>query len=155
MPTMVDRLLETADELLRRRGRSGAARRRAVSTAYYAVFHRLAKLCTESLLGNAPIDSDEYARVYRALQHGAAKQAFDNKALQASDAAKIIGDAFAQLQSEREKADYSPPLRDLFSLKGCEELITLARKACNTVDGLSPAEGRLMTTVLLFKARKP
>lgn len=155
MATMVERLLEAAEELLERGGRSGAARRRAVSTAYYALFHRLAKLCAETLLGDVALDSDEYARVYCALQHGAAKLAFDDKALKAGAKTKLIGDAFALLQSEREKADYAPPLAQLFPLDKCEELLVQARKACGTIDDLEPAERKLLATLLLFRARKP
>jgi hypothetical protein len=49
-PTMVSRLLDAAELLLAHGGRSGAFRRRAVSTAYYAVFHSLAKSSAGALL---------------------------------------------------------------------------------------------------------
>ena len=152
---MVERLLEAAEDLLRRRGKSSAARRRAVSTAYYAVFHRLAKLGAETIVVGASVDSPEYLRVYRALQHGAAKQAFADKELKANVTVKTIGETFAQLQSSREKADYYPPLQTLFSIDECEELIGQARKACETIDNLTEVERRLIVTLLLFKARKP
>ena len=47
--TMVERLLWLADQLSRQSAelKSPVVERRAVSTAYYAVFHALASLCTE------------------------------------------------------------------------------------------------------------
>jgi hypothetical protein len=47
---MVDRLLDLADQMVREGSGSSALRRRAVSTAYYAVFHALAKSCASILL---------------------------------------------------------------------------------------------------------
>jgi uncharacterized protein (UPF0332 family) len=49
--TMVERLLALAEELADKSGKSLTLKRRAVSTAYYAVFHTLAKLCADELLG--------------------------------------------------------------------------------------------------------
>ena len=49
--TMVERLLALAEELAEKSGRGLTLKRRAVSTAYYAVFHALAGLCADELLG--------------------------------------------------------------------------------------------------------
>ncbi|PWB94492.1 hypothetical protein [Methylosinus sporium] len=53
---MIDDLLGLADELAgREAGRpKQASLRRAVATAYYAVFHTLAKLCADQLIGASP-----------------------------------------------------------------------------------------------------
>jgi uncharacterized protein (UPF0332 family) len=45
--TTVERLLALAAELAETSGKSLTLKRRAVSTAYYAVFHALAKLCAD------------------------------------------------------------------------------------------------------------
>jgi uncharacterized protein (UPF0332 family) len=45
--------------------------RRAISSAYYAVFHCLAKNCADLLIGgnNAQRSKPAWAQVYRALEH--------------------------------------------------------------------------------------
>ena len=54
--------------------------RRAVSTAYYAMFHLLAKTCADGMLGgvNASRSNRAWRQVYRALEHGSAKNACKN-----------------------------------------------------------------------------
>ena len=69
-------LIQTA----RRLAESGAAQptkadlRRAVSTAYYALFHCLTAAAADLLTGARP-DSPEWRQVYRALEHGKARSA--------------------------------------------------------------------------------
>ena len=49
--------------------------RRAVSTAYYALFHCLAECCADMIVGGPGSNRNRTAwlRVYRALQHGTAR----------------------------------------------------------------------------------
>ena len=75
--TMVERLVALAEELAEKSGKSLTLKRRAVSTAYYAMFHTLAELCADELLGaGSDTRSEEYIRVYRSLEHGTLKTAF-------------------------------------------------------------------------------
>jgi len=108
--TMVDRLLDLADQMVREGFESSATRRRAVSTAYYAVFHALAKSCASILLRSIDKHSDIYERVYRALDHGPLKNAFMTKdgPLKYRQTLRDIGELVIQLQSERHRADYTP-----------------------------------------------
>ena len=76
MTTMASRLIDAADLLVQEGAHSSAFRRRAVSTAYYAVFHALAKHCADVLLQPIKRNSYEYEQVYRALQLGTLKSAF-------------------------------------------------------------------------------
>src|ERR1700686_1154420 len=99
--SMVSLLLEAADKLAEERPRSSAFKRRAVSTAYYAVFHSLAKLCADTLLQSTDRDTDEYSRVYRALDHGSLKTAFAREPLKDRESLRKIGDLVVSLQSER------------------------------------------------------
>ena len=54
---------------------SQADLRRAVSTAYYAVFHRLAECCAEMLVGSSAtqLTRDMWSQAYRGLDHGRIK----------------------------------------------------------------------------------
>ena len=54
--------------------------RRAVSTAYYAMFHTLANSNANALIGAPKNDDDNAAwnRTHRALEHGAARSRFQH-----------------------------------------------------------------------------
>src|SRR5215831_1344468 len=124
---MVERLLDLADQLVREGRRSSALRRRAVSTAYYAVFHALAKSCASILLPSMDRNSEIYERVYRALDHGPLKTAFMAKAgpLADRDSLQKIGNLVVRLQSERHRADYLPPNPSMF-LDSAKKLVDQA-----------------------------
>lgn len=148
---MVSRLLDAANLLLEHGRRSGAFRRRAVSTAYYAVFHSLAKTCAETLLSDAI--TDEYVRVYRALDHGLLRSAFSQGPLRERTTFREIGNIVTLLQSERHKADYLPPTEGLFGGQQARQLVDQARDVVGRIENLSLADRRVLATHLLFKAR--
>ena len=81
--------------------------RRAVSTAYYAVFHSLAHAAADLLIGRE--SSAAWHQVYRALEHGNAKSACQNKQSMQRFPHEIkeFADAFVALQGARHRADYS------------------------------------------------
>lgn len=153
--TMVDRLFAAAERLLKDKPRSAGFRRRAVSTAYYALFHALAKVCAESLLPGTRKSSPEYERIYRALDHGPLKNAFGQSPLKDDAAIKKIGEAFVQLQSERHRADYMPPDQNMFVPSECVRLIELAKQAANQIEALSEDQRRTLSTFAIFKNRSP
>lgn len=152
--TLVSRLLDAADALLETAPRSSAFRRRAVSTAYYAVFHALAKACADRLL---PVENStrEYERVYRALDHGPLKSAAErerNDLLKGSPRVLDLLDLVVLLQAERERADYLPPVSGVFSLDRTRELIEQARIVVREVESLTDAERDKLAVSLMFKA---
>ena len=71
-------LIETARGLteLSPRRPSQANLRRALSTAYYAVFHSLAGVIADILMGKGR--NEAWHQVYRALEHGSARNACRN-----------------------------------------------------------------------------
>lgn len=152
--TLVSRLLDAADALLEGGPRSSAFRRRAVSTAYYAVFHALAKTCADRFL---PIDRDAkaYERVYRALDHGPLKSTSErerNDLLKGRQDVLDLLDLVVLLHGERERADYLPPVRNVFSYDRAKELIGQARIAVKIVESLSDADRDALAVCLIFKA---
>ncbi len=154
MQTMVGRLLDLADQLVREGVRSSALRRRAVSTAYYAVFHALAKSCAGILLPSIDRSSDAYQRVYRALDHGPLRAAFaPTGPLKDREPLQKIGKVVIQLQSERHRADYMPPSKGFFSPNQVETLIEKARQAVTEIEALSSRDRVALATWLLFKSR--
>ena len=154
MATMVARLLDLADQLARDGAASSALRRRAVSTAYYAVFHALAKSCAGILLPSVDRNSQVYERVYRALDHGPLRAAFTTKGTPLKDRANLqrIGELVVQLQSERHRADYLPPNAGMFR-EEARNLVDQARRAVTEIERLSTGDRIALATWLLFKSR--
>ena len=81
--------------------------RRAVSTAYYAMFHCLAASAADLFIGK--VRSPAWHRTYRALEHGRARsgcrqaQTMREFPMEIRDFAK----AFVELQKARQEADYA------------------------------------------------
>lgn len=88
--------------------------RRGISTAYYAVFHALAKCAADNLVGATKKSrpNKAWVEVYRGLGHGTCKQAC-RKANQINfpDDIHTFADEFVQLHAAREDADYDPYVR--------------------------------------------
>jgi uncharacterized protein (UPF0332 family) len=85
--------------------------KRAVSTAYYALFHALAKSCADSFIGSAKQirTNRAWQQTYRALDHGFAKNACQNPAIsQFPPAISDFAIVFATMQAKRHDADYNP-----------------------------------------------
>lgn len=115
-------LLETSRTLAETRGRANlrkAAMRRAISGAYYSVFHALCFICASELIGWSQ-PNEVLEPIYRLLDHGTAK-----KRLSSRDAAAIgpslsdIGNNFLSLQEARNAADYSHPPCRFATTKRC------------------------------------
>jgi hypothetical protein len=85
--------------------------RRAASTAYYALFHALAKNVADTMAGAVKGHRSEqaWAQAYRGLQHGDARSACEGIRNQnLPQEIKDCADAFVVLQSARHAADYDP-----------------------------------------------
>ncbi|MFN6955541.1 MAG: hypothetical protein ACK4PG_12170 [Acetobacteraceae bacterium] len=118
--SLADDLLQAADLLVGEgRGTTKQARlRRALSTAYYAVFHALCEFVATGLVGGNTKEAPQRARaqVYRALDHHKAKtrlkSLFQNGRfrtdLRFPQAVETFAVAFENLQEERHRADYDP-----------------------------------------------
>lgn len=147
-------LLELAESLAIEGARSRAMKRRAVSTAYYAAFHALVRLCADELAGIARRRTPEYERLYRALDHSQLRTAFISAPLKGHSTLSPLGDIVVKLQTERNRADYLPP-QSLFSASQCVDLIQLARDFVGLLERLDNSERRTLSIYLLFKNRAP
>ncbi len=127
--------------------------RRAVSDAYYSLFHALAFLCADTLVGVTKRSDASWRRVYRSLEHGIAKTELQRKEVRSLDAGiKLIASAFLQLQEERHYADYDPVTR-LRRRADVEQLIRIAEAANAEVKALSEELKVELATTLIFKSR--
>ena len=98
-------LMETARALMERP--TQARLRRAVSTVYYAMFHTLAVTAADLFIGTAR--GPAWHRVYRALEHGRARNACQRGRTMGEFPAGIrkFAKTFTELQTERQQADYA------------------------------------------------
>ena len=76
-----DHLLEQADGLIVPPG-GGAPRqadlRRAISNAYYAVFHAVVTQAADELVGKTNRTTPRYALVYRSIDHSSLRKVCEN-----------------------------------------------------------------------------
>jgi hypothetical protein len=155
MSELESRLIDTAQDLCRRTGKRPreAFMRRAVSTAYYAMFHALCRLCADGLIGGIHARTAPYLRVYRALDHTPAKKILrSNEAASLHPAIAAFGDAFAVLQEMRYRADYDP-LSFRYYFDDTKSYIDLAESAIIGTYAIGQDERRALATLLLFRAR--
>jgi hypothetical protein len=150
---MHDDLLDIAEHLARldeARPRR-ASLRRAISTAYYALFHALAALCADRLVGfSKPWEA--YTPIYRTLDHTKAKEVFKRISGRHSSGITSIGQTFILLQERRHRADYDPsPF--LFGRKETLDLIEQVRQAITQIGKLTDDERLLLATQLVARTR--
>jgi len=128
---VTDDLVATARRLAKAsRGKPRQADlKRAISTAYFALFHALARDTADLLVGVGPSRPDKaWAQAYRALGHGFAKNACGQvRALGFPPAVCACADAFVTLQQARHDADYDP--RHRVSRADAMAAIALAEQA--------------------------
>lgn len=152
---MADDLIEIAKELaLRDAGRpKSTSLRRATSSAYYALFHALAELCADALVGWKepwPVLSP----VYRSLEHAKARSVLNEVRREGPRGSSLesVAVAFAALQDARYDADYNPE-QFRFNRSGTIELIDAAEQAVTAIELLSRDERLSLAVRLIIKPR--
>ena len=152
---LVVQLLALADELAVHGGGRNlrqAALRRAVSSAYYALFHALCYVCSDGLAGWRR--TDLVNQIYRTLDHGTAKRRLgDPLAATINPALQNVGLAFIDLQERRHLADYGPP-GQVFTQTEALALIQKARGAVDSIQQLDP-DARMRLAILLVINKRP
>lgn len=127
--------------------------RRSISSSYYAVFHSLAQLCADQLVGASKRRKEAWRRTYRALEHGFAKSALIEMRKQVADPAlERFVKAFLTLQQERHDADYDP-----HRSYSRADALTHARSAEDAVQALgilSPDLKLELATSVLLRTRR-
>lgn len=110
---ITEELIACAEYLLNRPAsdRTQADVNRAASTYYYALFNELAWTCATLFIGEKPADRGKRAwqQVYRALEHGTAKQKCRGLYISRfPEGIKNFANHFALMQERRHKCDYDP-----------------------------------------------
>lgn len=128
------------------------SRSRAVSTAYYALFHALAEGCARELIG-AWRPWEPFRHVYRSLDHAQARRVLN---LVQRDAAfgvdaRRLAEAFLDLQGQRHSADYDPGYR--VSPVEMADILVQAERATELVFQLSRSERKPLAARLIGRTR--
>ena len=132
--------------------------RRAVSTAYYAIFHCLASSAANLLIGKMGKRSLErhqaaWYQVYRALEHGMAKNACQQKQVLEEFPLEIrrFARSFVDLQQARQRADYALD-GDYYKSDVVAE-IDAAERAIRQFERTDVKDRRSFAAHVLFKRR--
>ena len=139
---------------------SQADLRRAVSTAYYALFHALASNCADMLIGSTPSRRSQQAwrQTYRSPEHRFIKnQCNRNEISRFPPQIRNFASAFVELQNRRHTADYDP-LPDPGATFYRSDVLTLvadAERAINLFNSAGEAHRRAFAAYVLFPLRNP
>lgn len=163
-----DHLLDQADRLMTPPG-GGAPRqadlRRAISNAYYALFHAVVTEAADSLVGRTHRTSSLYALVYRSIDHRSLRRLCEDvtkttlPAKYSRYAPKsgfgvdliALATAVVDLQEKRHLADYDP----LFGVRMSDAVLALAtsRTALLRFRSANRAWRRIFATLLVFSPK--
>jgi len=127
--------------------------RRAVSTAYYALFLSLAKHAADLLVGTGrDRPGKAWSQVHRSLQHGDAKSACQQaRNLGYPEEIKTCSAIFIELQEMRHRADYDPDYR--LTRAVALQAVDMAERAIRSLKAASRTDRKAFAVLLLFKRR--
>ena len=153
-------LIRTARRLIESPGRGQPRQsdlKRAVSTAYYALFHALCLICANGFIGTKPADRSNPAwrQTYRSVAHGLAKSRCTK-----SDTIRLFpsqirnfADEFVKMQRKRHEADYDPLSR--FKLSDVVVAIDAAELAIQQLNDCPMKDRRAFAAWVTMPERKP
>lgn len=153
-----EHLLEQAEKLV---GSRQADIRRAISSAYYALFHAASINAADAVAGTGNRQSERYALVYRSINHSSLSAICDAIAnarpgIQPqggfSTNFRAFAKALTELQRERHRADYDPLAR--FSRTDALVTISTARTAFAHFKTATEEERSVFGSLLLFSRRR-
>lgn len=144
---------------------SDTALRRAVPTAYYALFHKLLRDAAQAFIGPGNETTAGYAILYRGFDHGHMRSVCEalqvpmlkarwRVALKRQAMSQQIQDfaaTFITLQERRHTADYDPAA--MFLASEVLAVVDEAERAIIAFDGAPPIERLDVLAMLMVKAR--
>ena len=153
-------LIAIARQLAAREGRRGRPRQtdlcRAISAAYYAMFHTLARCGADLLAGATRSGRSQPAweQTYRALEHGHARNQCRNQSMVSRFPLDVqdFAEHFANMQLHRQFADYAP-VTD-FDRSRVAYLVDLTERTINLFNGVPTRDRRAFAIYVLFRTRR-
>lgn len=139
--------------------------RRAISAAYYAVFHRILTSAADEFVGKALRRDSRHALVYRSIDHSAARRVCEEASRPnlTPRYRKVVGvsgfesnirafsNIFLKLQNQRHEADYDPSQQ--FTSVDAMFSIYLAKSALEEFSACSAEGKKLFLTLMVFPPR--
>jgi len=127
--------------------------RRAVSTAYYAVFHALANSNADCLIGppTNPLLEHAWHRARRGLDHTSARRNLEQDRQRFSPSVQEFIATFAALQNARHTADYDASRQ--FTLTEAQSWIDRAEQAIRDFMSVDEDERSAVAVQALIKER--
>ena len=130
--------------------------RRAVSCAYYAMFHALASCCADTMIGATPSrrSNQAWRQVYRALEHGRSKQQCSNMRMMRlfPTAIQNFGEHFILMQRLRQSADYDPLVE--FHRSQIKQLVEETGDTIRQFESVDTTDRRAFSAYVLFTVRR-
>jgi hypothetical protein len=139
--------------------------RRAVSTAYYALFHRVLRAGAERFMGPGNETRPGYSLIYRGFSHGRMKSVCTSidaarlsDTLQRQLGTQAVGqdmrnfaNSFLALQEDRHRADYDPHAK--FTHSGAVDAVDQAELALHAFDRATGEEQADVLALMLVNTR--
>ena len=152
-------LLKISEDLVASAKPRQANLKRAISTAYYALFHCLSESCANHFIGKKKNGRAAWRQTYRALQHGFAKKACDSvndskqrKILEKfPDEIQDFALQFYNMQIKRHEADYDPYSRYRKSQVLAD--ISATREVIRAFEAAPTSDRRAFAALVLFQRR--
>ena len=128
--------------------------KRAISSAYYAMFHALCKSNADTLAGTgiAPLSREIWTRTYRALNHQQARRQLLQTQRRLPAPAQAFAEIFDNMQTQRNEADYNPHSR--FSRDQVTKLLDAAEAATEEYMQMPRGDRRAVAALVLLQDRR-
>lgn len=128
--------------------------KRALSTAYYAMFHALCQSNADTLIGASSRGSDAqtWLQTYRALDHRQARGRLASYSAGSGSTFQNFASAFGNLQEHRLDADYNP--RAIYVRSDVSDLIQRAETAIGAFCNVSGTQRRRLAVYLLLQSTR-
>ncbi len=147
-------LIDSVRDTLNRAAHGTAVSReifhRAVSTAYYAVFHALARNNADNIIGTPtnPAIALDWIGTYRRMRHSYAAGQLQRYMFTLDRNGREFSEDFINLKAARETADYNPDT--VFNLALASHWLNRAIAALHNLDAMNPTDKRTITNIVLY-----
>ena len=146
-------LIDSADHAVNRAplpmGPSRETIHRAISTAYYAVFHAITASNADIQHGTPvnPATARTWTHTYRMMGHNRAVRSLNRHLSSLSGNGQALASDFTDLKNARETADYDP--NRVLTAGDANHWIGTARNALTYLQALNPAERQTLRNITI------
>ena len=145
-------LINSADHAVNNAPAGSAPREaihRAISTAYYAVFHAISAINANVQYGvpTNPVSAEAWTNTYRQMRHRFATRSLSRHLSNLTQDAQHLANGFINLQIARETADYDP--NRVMTLAEANYWIGEARAALIAMQAMTAADQQTFSNITL------